>query len=86
MESLSTKKSKCSRAPASWTDLKTTRRPSNTRLTSSLKTGTTSDYHDVWFIGFTHDLVAGVCLTLLAGYTLIAITVMKLARRLGAPA
>ena len=24
------------------------------------KTGTTSDYHDVWFIGFTHDLVAGV--------------------------
>ena len=24
------------------------------------KTGTTSDYHDVWFVGFTHDLVAGV--------------------------
>lgn len=24
------------------------------------KTGTTSDYHDVWFIGFTKDLVAGV--------------------------
>jgi penicillin-binding protein 1A len=24
------------------------------------KTGTTSDYHDVWFIGFTRDLVAGV--------------------------
>jgi penicillin-binding protein 1A len=24
------------------------------------KTGTTSDYHDAWFIGFTHDLVAGV--------------------------
>ena len=24
------------------------------------KTGTTTDYHDVWFIGFTHDLVAGV--------------------------
>ncbi|MGH7584309.1 MAG: penicillin-binding transpeptidase domain-containing protein, partial [Gemmatimonadales bacterium] len=24
------------------------------------KTGTTSDYHDVWFIGFTHDIVAGV--------------------------
>lgn len=24
------------------------------------KTGTTSEYHDVWFIGFTRDLVAGV--------------------------
>ncbi len=24
------------------------------------KTGTTSDYHDAWFIGFTRDLVAGV--------------------------
>ncbi len=24
------------------------------------KTGTTQDYHDAWFIGFTHDLVAGV--------------------------
>ncbi|MES1259732.1 MAG: penicillin-binding transpeptidase domain-containing protein, partial [Gemmatimonadota bacterium] len=24
------------------------------------KTGTTSDYHDVWFIGFTRDLVAGI--------------------------
>ena len=24
------------------------------------KTGTTSEYHDVWFIGFTKDLVAGV--------------------------
>ncbi|MBI3516431.1 MAG: PBP1A family penicillin-binding protein [Proteobacteria bacterium] len=26
------------------------------------KTGTTQDYHDAWFIGFTHDLVAGVWL------------------------
>ncbi|MEP6591675.1 MAG: PBP1A family penicillin-binding protein [Gemmatimonadota bacterium] len=24
------------------------------------KTGTTNDYNDVWFIGFTHDIVAGV--------------------------
>src|SRR5262249_11303557 len=24
------------------------------------KTGTTQDYHDAWFIGFTRDLVAGV--------------------------
>jgi penicillin-binding protein 1A len=24
------------------------------------KTGTTQDYRDAWFIGFTHDLVAGV--------------------------
>jgi penicillin-binding protein 1A len=26
------------------------------------KTGTTQDYHDAWFIGFTHDLVVGVWL------------------------
>jgi penicillin-binding protein 1A len=26
------------------------------------KTGTTQDYHDAWFIGFTADLVAGVWL------------------------
>ncbi len=29
-------------------------------ITAGGKTGTTSDYHDVWFIGFTKDLVAGV--------------------------
>ncbi len=26
------------------------------------KTGTSSDYHDAWFIGYTEDLVAGVWL------------------------
>jgi penicillin-binding protein 1A len=30
------------------------------RITAGGKTGTTSDYNDVWFIGFTKDLVAGV--------------------------
>lgn len=30
------------------------------RLPTGGKTGTTNDYNNVWFIGFTHDLVAGV--------------------------
>ncbi len=30
------------------------------RLPAGGKTGTTNDYNNVWFIGFTHDLVAGV--------------------------
>ncbi len=30
------------------------------KIVAGGKTGTTSDYHDVWFIGFTKDLVAGV--------------------------
>ena len=30
------------------------------KIVAGGKTGTTSDYHDVWFVGFTKDLVAGV--------------------------
>jgi membrane carboxypeptidase/penicillin-binding protein len=30
------------------------------RIPSGGKTGTTNDYNNVWFIGFTNDLVAGV--------------------------
>src|SRR5690606_9773182 len=30
------------------------------KIPSGGKTGTTNDYHDVWYIGFTNDLVAGV--------------------------
>jgi penicillin-binding protein 1A len=30
------------------------------RLPAAGKTGTTNDYHDAWFIGFTPGLVAGV--------------------------